>query len=188
MRFQRLAFLLAVVAGGLAAAGAAAAQQQTSDLFSGFQTNSKDPVHIDADSLDIREDGNQRISVFSGGVVVKRGPTTMKAKTIKLYSDKQQKTQGSAFSRIEAAGPVYVNSADQTVTGDSAVVDMATQIITLTGNVVLTRGKTDVAKGSVLVVNLKTGAANFKNEPGKRIQIVIQPDEKPAAKGQPAKQ
>jgi lipopolysaccharide export system protein LptA len=179
MKLQRLAFL-AAVAGMLASAGAAAAQQQTSDLFSGFQTSSRDPIQIDADSLDIREDGNQRISVFSGGVVVKRGPTTMKARTIKLYSDKQQKAQGSAFSRIEAAGPVYVKSADQTVTGDSAVVDMASQVITLTGNVVLTRGKTDVAKGSVLVVNLKTGAANFKNEPGKRIQIVIQPDEKPA--------
>jgi lipopolysaccharide export system protein LptA len=178
MKFQRLAFL-AAVAGMLASAGALAAPQ-TSELFSGFQTSSRDPIQIDADSLDIREDGNQRISVFSGGVVVKRGPTTMKARTIKLYSDKQQKAQGSAFSRIEAAGPVYVNSADQTVTGDSAVVDMASQVITLTGNVVLTRGKTDVAKGSVLVVNLKTGAANFKNEPGKRIQIVIQPDEKPA--------
>ena len=73
MKLQRLAFLAAAaVAGMLASAGAAAAQQQTSDLFSGFQTSSKDPIQIDADSLDIREDGNQRISVFSGGVVVKR--------------------------------------------------------------------------------------------------------------------
>jgi lipopolysaccharide export system protein LptA len=187
MKFSPFAVVLAL-AGLVAIGGAAAGAQQTSDLFSGFQTNSKDPIQIDADSLDIREDGNQRISVFSGGVVVKRGPTTMKARTIKLYSDKQQKTQGSAFSRIEAAGPVYVNSADQTVTGDNAVVDMATQIITLTGNVVLMRGKTDVAKGNVLTVNLKTGAANFKNTPGERIRIVIQPDDKSLKGGAPAKQ
>lgn len=187
MRFSRFT-VLAALAGLLAVGGATAEAQQTSDLFSGFQTKSKDPIQIDADSLDIHEEGNQRISVFTGGVVVKRGPTTMKAKTIRLYSDKQQKSQNGAFSRIEAAGPVYVSSADQTVTGDNAVVDMGTQIITLTGNVVLTRGTTDVAKGSVLTVNLKTGAANFKNAPGERIRIVIQPDDKPPAKGEPAKQ
>jgi lipopolysaccharide export system protein LptA len=82
MRLPRLASLLALA--GLIALGEAATAQQTSDLFSGFQTKSKDPIQIDADSLDIREEGNQRISVFSGGVVVKRGPTTMKARTIRL--------------------------------------------------------------------------------------------------------
>ncbi|MBN9010166.1 MAG: hypothetical protein J0H63_08555, partial [Rhizobiales bacterium] len=151
---------------------------------------SKDSINIDADSLYICEEGKQRISVFSGGVVVKRGPTTMKAKTITLYSDKEQKAQSGAFTRIEAAGPVYVNSEGQTVTGDKAVVDMTTQVITLTGNVVLTRGKTDVAKGDILTVNLKSGAANFKNAPGGgRIQIVIQPeDAKDAVKGPAPKQ
>jgi len=169
----------------LTAAANAAGAQGTSDLFSGFQSKSKDPINIDADTLDIREDGAQRISVFSGGVVVKRGPTTMKAKTITLYSDKDQSPQTGAFSRIEAAGPVYVNSEGQTVTGDKATVDMASQLITLTGNVVLTRGSTDVAKGDVLTVNLKTGAANFKNAPGKRIQIVIQPDDAKGGKASP---
>jgi lipopolysaccharide export system protein LptA len=187
MKSSRLFFLAALA--GFLALGSAAEAQQTSDLFSGFQAKSKDPIQIDADSLDIHEEGSQRISVFSGGVVVKRGPTTMKAKSIKLYSDKQQKAQGGAFSRIEAAGPVYVNSEGQTVTGDTAVVDMKTQIITLTGNVVLTRGKTDVARGSVLTVNLKTGAANFKNAPGERIRIVIQPEDgKGAAKDPSANQ
>ncbi len=177
MRHARLAGLLAAAIILSVPAGVPAFAQSTGNLFSGFQSKSKDPVQIDADTLDIHEEGKQRISVFSGGVVVKRGKTTLKASTIKLFSNKEQKSQSDAFTRIEASGPVYVNSEDQTVTGDAAVVDMATQVITLTGNVVLKRGTTDVAKGHILVVNLKTGAARFQNAPGQRLQILIQPSE-----------
>lgn len=177
MKYLRFAVMLAVAVGLPLFAASSAGAQATTDLFSGFQAKSSDPVQIDADTLDIHEEGKQRISVFSGGVVVKRGKTTLKASTIKVYSNKEQKAKNDAFTRIEAAGPVYVNSEDQTVTGDAAVVDMPSQLITLTGNVVLKRGTTDVAKGHTLVVNLKTGAARFQNAPGQRLQILIQPSD-----------
>ncbi len=175
MKHFRFAGLLAAAIALAALSAPPARAQSTGDLFSGFQAKSTDPVQIDADTLDYREEGKQRISVFSGGVVVKRGKTTLKASTIKVYSNKEQTAKNDAFTRIEASGPVYVNSEDQTLTGDAAVVDMTTQLITLTGNVVLKRGTTDVAKGHILVVNLKTGAAKFQNAPGKRLQILIQP-------------
>ena len=121
---------------------------------------------------------------FSGNVVVTRGPTVMHATKMKLYSDLSSKDpnktaskdpMASNFTRIEAFGPVTVNSADQSVTGANAVVDMKAQIMTLTGNVVLTRG-TDVATGDRLVVDLRTGRAKIDQAPGKPIRVIISPE------------
>jgi lipopolysaccharide export system protein LptA len=168
--------LLAAIAVGLALAGPAAAQQ-TSELFAGFQTKSRDPVHVDAKSLEIYEENKVRISVFSGDVTVTRGKTTLKAGTIKLFSDPTAKTAKSeSFSRIEASGSVYVTSGEQTVTGARAVVDMKGQTITLSGKVVLTQGKS-VLTGERLVVDLRTGRAKLEQAPGGRIQGVFSPDD-----------
>jgi len=97
---------------------------------------------------------------------------------------KDAKTGG--FTRIEAAGPVSVVSGDQSVTGANAVVDMKAQIMTLTGNVVLTRGK-DIATGDRLTVDMRTGRARIDQTPGKGIRVLISPETaegvQPGAKG-----
>lgn len=164
-----------VKAGGSAGGG---------DIFTGFNSKSKDPIQVDAKTLEIYEENKQRISIFSGNVVVTRGPTVMHATKMKLYSDLSSKDpnktaskdpMASNFTRIEAFGPVSVNSADQSVTGANAVVDMKAQIMTLTGNVVLTRG-TDVATGDRLVVDLRTGRAKIDQAPGKPIRVIISPE------------
>ena len=102
----------------------------TADLFNGFQAKSKDPVQVDAGVLEISEQGKQRISVFKGNVVVRRGKTVLKAAMIKLYSDLKSTTP-EGFTRIEASGGVFVSSGEQTVTGKTAVVDMTTHTITV---------------------------------------------------------
>ncbi|HZP19355.1 MAG TPA: LptA/OstA family protein [Bauldia sp.] len=158
-----------------------AAAAGASDLFAGFQADSKDPVNVDAAALDVFEEGKQRVSVFSGGVTVTRGATTLKAGSIKLYSSLDAKaSKTGAFTRIEALGKVFVSSGPQTVTGQKAVVDMASQVITLTGNVVLSQG-TSVMTGEKLVVDLRTGRARLEQAPGKRIQGVITPETMKAA-------
>jgi lipopolysaccharide export system protein LptA len=154
------------------------------DIFTGFNGKSKDPIQVDAKTLEIYEENKQRISIFSGNVVVTRGPTVMHATKMKLYSDLSSKDPKNAankdpmasnFTRIEAFGPVSVTSADQSVTGANAVVDMKAQIMTLTGNVVLTRG-TDMATGDRLVVDLRTGRAKIDQAPGKPIRVIISPE------------
>jgi lipopolysaccharide export system protein LptA len=160
------------------------------DVFTGFNAKSKDPIQVDAKTLEVFEENKQRISVFTGDVVVTRGPTVMHASKMKLYSDvaaKDAKAAGGSkaaggaggpggnFTRIEAFGPVTVTSADQSATGANAVVDMKTHILTLSGNVVLTRGK-DVATGDRLIVDLQTGRAKIDQAPGKPIRVIISPE------------
>ena len=170
----RLLAVAALVAALALSSSAPAAAQAAADLFSGFQTKSKDPVQVDAGVLEISEQGKQRVSVFSGNVVVKRGKTTLKAATIKLYSDLDA-TTADAFSRIEAGGKVWVSSGEQTVTGETAVVDMKARTIVISGGVVLSQGN-NIITGSRLVVNLATGSARVEQDPGKQIRGVFSPD------------
>jgi lipopolysaccharide export system protein LptA len=104
---------------------------------------------------------------------VKRGNTTLKAGEIKLYSGLESNAQQS-FTRIEASGKIRVTSLDQVVTGDTAVVDMASNTITVNGNVVLSQGA-NVITGAKLVVNLATGRARVDQAPGKQIRGVFSP-------------
>jgi lipopolysaccharide export system protein LptA len=175
---KRAGLILAIVALGTVAAPIAsrpAAAQAAADIFAGFQAKSTDPIQVNADLLEVYEEGDQRIAVFSGNVEVRRGATTLTAKSIKLYSDaKSEIPDGDTFTRIEAGGGIRVTSGSQTVTGTTAVVDMRQQTITVAGGVVLTQGS-NVITGRSLVVNLASGRARIEQEPGKQIRGVFTP-------------
>ncbi|MCB1499204.1 MAG: hypothetical protein KDK07_05355 [Bauldia sp.] len=169
------AFLIAAAAALLPAVPALA---QSTDLFSGFSKKGNGPIEVDAKTLEIVEEGDQRISTFSGGVTVRRGNTTMKAAQIKIFSNKDSNTTDqNGFTRMEATGTVYVNSGKQTITGTQAIVDNKAQTIVLAGNVVLSQGK-DVLAADRLVIDMATGHARVEQTPGKSIRMVITPDVK----------
>ena len=157
----------------LAAVLAHPAGAATADLFKGFQAKSTDPIQVNADALQISEKGKQRISVFSGSVVVRRGNTLLKADKITLYSGANA-TSADSFTRIEASGNVFVSSGEQTLSGKTAVVDMKAQTITVSGGVVLSQG-TNVITGSRLLVNLATGEARVEQDRGKQIRGIFTP-------------
>ncbi len=187
---RRIAALALVL---FAAAAPAAHADEAADIFQGFQAKSNDPIQVDAASLETYEENGQRVSVFSGGVTVKRGNTTMTADTIKLYSppganiaggntpaDANAATQAAApaangsFDRIEADGHIVVASGPDKVTGDDAVVDMKANTIVVTGAVVLSQGP-NVISGNKLTVDLATGRARVDQQPGKQIRGVFSP-------------
>jgi lipopolysaccharide export system protein LptA len=133
--------------------------QGAATLFSGFQNKSTDPVMVDAQTLEVFEEGKERISLFSGNVVVTRGNTTLRAGSIRLRQDLDGKS--GAFTKIEAEGGVTVRSQDQTLTGKTAVVDMKTNTIVVSGGVELAQG-TNRLTGPRLVVDLSTGRARIE--------------------------
>jgi lipopolysaccharide export system protein LptA len=155
-----------VAAFAMLATAALAAAQPASDIFKGFRSSSKDPINIDAKALEIAEEGKQRISVFSGGVTVRRGDTTLRANTIKLFEDLAGTApKKNQFSRIEAAGSVSVVSGTQTVTGNNAVFNTGANTIVLSGDVVLKQG-TNRISGDRLVIDLNTGRARVEQSKG----------------------
>jgi lipopolysaccharide export system protein LptA len=92
----------------------------------------------------------------------------------------------SSIRRLESKGNVVVTQKDQVVTGDSAVFDTKTNLVTMLGNVVLTQGK-NVVRGDRLLVDMTTGVSRVESNSG-RVQGLFQSsgNGNPLGVGQPA--
>jgi lipopolysaccharide export system protein LptA len=178
---------ITTIAAALFAVAAAAQPAQNQPGRSaplGFGPNSKDPIKIDADRLDVF-DKEQR-AVFTGNVVAVQGETTMKCAELTVLYE-QQRGQGarrppsaqggdSAIRRIDCKGPVTVVSKDQVATGDIATFDRVANKVVLTGNVSLSQCD-NVTRGNRLVYDLNNGVANLEGAPatGGRVQALLSP-------------
>ena len=69
----------------------------------------------------------------------------------------------SSIKRLEARGSVVVTQKDQVVTGETAVFDTRTNLITMLGGIVLTQGK-NVLRGDRLMVDMTTGVSRVESE------------------------
>jgi lipopolysaccharide export system protein LptA len=78
----------------------------------------------------------------------------------------------SSIKRLEARGNVVVTQKDQVVTGETAVFDTKTNLITMLGGVILTQGK-NVLRGDRLMVDMTTGVSRVESNSG-RVQGVFQ--------------
>ncbi|MBP0579795.1 organic solvent tolerance protein OstA [Labrys sp. LIt4] len=75
-------------------------------------------------------------------------------------------TPASSIKKLVARGNVVVTSKDQKATGNNGVMDMATNIATLSGGEVVMIQGPNVLKGTKLTVNLKTGIAKVEGGGG----------------------
>jgi lipopolysaccharide export system protein LptA len=158
----------------------------TSTPLANLGGDSKDPIKIDADRLDVRD--RESMAVFSGNVVAVQGKSTIRCSRMTIvYENRQQpgvqRTSAAAaaaapsapgggnnaIKRLECAGPVTVTSDDQVATGNNAVFDRERDLVTLTGAVALAKGP-NVTRGERLVYNIKTGVANIESGAGQRVQ------------------
>jgi lipopolysaccharide export system protein LptA len=78
--------------------------------------------------------------------------------TVAYSSGGPQSNSGVQIRRLDAAGGVVVHSPSETAKGDFGIYDLDKKLITVIGNVQLTRGQ-NVVNGQRLVINLDTGRA-----------------------------
>jgi lipopolysaccharide export system protein LptA len=181
------ALALAMAAALAAVPSAAWAQQpKKSAGLPGFGTNSKEPIKIDADRLEVFN--KEQRAVYTGNVIAIQGDTTIKCPTMIVYFERQNRNGaapaagaaatagagaqtapapanaegeqegGTSLKRVEAKGGVTVISKDQIATGNEGVFDRGSNRIILTGNVALSQGE-NVTKGDKLVYNTESGVA-----------------------------
>jgi lipopolysaccharide export system protein LptA len=153
------------------------------DPFGGFGGNSKDPIRIDADKLEVF-DKDQK-AIYTGDVVAVRGTTTIRASTMTIYYDNAKQGQGDqtassapptqdgALKRIEFKGPVSVVNCSQTANSQELIYDAQAKTVTLRGNAVVADGP-NVQRGEVMVYNTEDSVARITN-PGGRVQAVVTP-------------
>ncbi len=189
-------FVLAMAATG--EAGAQSAVTGVPNAMQGFSQNRDQPIQIEAASLEMRD--KKKEATFAGNVKVVQGDTTMTSKTLVVFYDStptpaapaaapaansktaaksapiQSATPGpggsSSIRRLEARGSVVVTQKDQVVTGETAVFDTKTNLITMLGGIVLTQGK-NVLRGDRLMVDMTTGVSRVESDSG-RVQGLFQ--------------
>lgn len=162
--------LLAV--GLLALTASAALAQQTRST--GIKLVGDAPIQIESDKLEVREADS--MATFSGNVTVVQGDTTMKAGVMKVFyvrgGEGSAATGTSDIDRLEVSNKVYLKSKTQVATGEQGTFDAKKEILTLTGDVVLTEGG-NVATGCKLTVHTQTGEAQL-DSCGGRVTVTIQ--------------
>lgn len=146
----RRILLLAVLGGSVTVASLAAAQQPVSALRG---LNSNAPVDISSDRIEVQERADR--AVFAGNVVARQDQLTLEtARLTVAYST----GGGIDINRLDAAGGVTVRSPSETARGNFGIYDLDRRLITLIGDVQLTREGNQVS-GQRLVINLNDGRA-----------------------------
>lgn len=149
--------------------------------------SSSAPIEITSDTLEVRQ--NQRIATFTGEVDAVQGDVVLSADQLRVHyrgNAEIGQAEGSSNSirRIEASGNVFLSSPEETAQGDEGVYEVATRIVTLEGQVVLTKGQ-NIIRGERLEYNLDTGrsqvfaAAKGGDEaaPNQRVRAVFVPND-----------
>lgn len=168
------AFILLAVAAVLSAfVSDGAGAQDFGGAFAGFDTSSEDPIQIESDRLEVND--AERIATYIGNVRIRQGETVLEAPELVVYYSGEptsgESSVRSRVTRMEAGPGVTVRSGTQTATGNHIVFDMARDLVTLSGNVILTEGE-NVVRGERLVVNLTTKVGHVD---GGRVQTLITP-------------
>ncbi len=178
---------MAALAGALLACAAPAA------ALAQLATGSNAPVDITADEGEVIN--SQCLSIWRGDAEALQATTRLRAREIRVFAAARPGTgpnsQGrcGATQRLEADGDVFYVTPSQVVRGDHAVYVAESDLITITGGVIVTQGKS-VARGDRMTVRVKTGqvqlesTAKGRGKPG-RVRGVFYPDAAPAAPARP---
>lgn len=171
----------------------------SSSALGGLGGDSKEPIKIDADKLDVLDKENK--AVFTGNVVAVQGDTTVRCTIMTVLYEGRAGQGGakpaanaapvaattpapaagapnsndSSIKRILCKGPVTVVSKTQAATSDNAEFDRANNVVIMTGNVALNDGP-NITRGEKLTYNTVTGIANVETGRGGRVQGFFVPN------------
>ena len=150
MRQMLRPFLIAAAAVTVGLAGLAHAQDPVSALRG---HNSNAPVDVAADRIEVQDRADR--AIFAGNVNVRQAQLTLETDRLTVaYSS----AGGIQIQRLDASGGVVVRSPSETARGDFGIYDLDRRLITLVGDVVLSRQGSQIS-GSRLVIDLASGRA-----------------------------
>ena len=163
MRMRSSGIILALAAVAASAAWAQVKQEQPTSALKGHNTNA--PVDVTSERIEVQERADR--AVFTGNVHVTQGDMTLDTPRLTVAYSNNAGTSGSTnvqINRLDAAGGVVVRDPSETAKGDFGVYDLDRKLITLIGNVQLTRDNNEV-NGARLVIDLNSGRAVIDGGP-----------------------
>lgn len=141
----------------------------------GMQISNDEPIAIESDQLEIRD--QERKAFFTGNVKVVQGTTTLQSgkMTVQYKGEGSSLTSGDAdIEKIFVDNQVYLSSGDQKATADHGEFDMANQVFVLTGKQVVLSQDKNVFTGCKLTVQMTSGEARLESCGGP-VRIMLDP-------------
>ncbi len=146
--------------------------QETVVPFGGIKHDNSLPVEITADRLNI--DQATATAEFVGSVQAAQGTLKITADKITVkYVSGETGATGEIESLIAFGNVLFTNGAEA-AEGTKAEYLVATGIVTMTGDVLLTQGN-NAMSGQSLRIDLTNGSASVEG----RVQTIFQPDTNP---------
>jgi lipopolysaccharide export system protein LptA len=126
--------------------------------------DSRSPIDVDADRIEVLDDSRQ--AIFSGNVRVRQGSLSIDADRIRVAYDRPA-SGDPVVRRLDAEGNVRLQSPSERATSRFAIYDVEARILTLVGNVKLTQGQTKL-EGNRVTIDLASGrsALDGRSTPG----------------------
>jgi lipopolysaccharide export system protein LptA len=149
--------------------------QNTTSSMDGLKISNNEPIAIESDQLEIRD--QERKAFFTGNVKVVQGTTTLQAgKMTVLYKGQGSSlTSGDAdIETIVVDNTVFLSSGTQQATADHGEFDMAAQTFVLSGKQVVLSEGANVFTGCKLTVFMTSGQAKLESCGGP-VRIMLDP-------------
>jgi lipopolysaccharide export system protein LptA len=179
-------------------------QQEKTAIFEGNVDAIQGEVHLKADRLKVYYEEEDAQAGTTGPAPAKgaapkdpapKAPAQMPAGAQPGTTDAAtDPASGGKIKRMDVDGKVFMSSPTERASGDKAVYLAETGMITLTGNVILTRGQ-NVIRGTKLVVDADTGHSVIESKQsagGGRVKGLFVPKQAsgqgPTAQAQPQAQ
>jgi len=155
MRLMRSGGIILALACVATVASAQIRPEQPTSALKGHNSNA--PVDVTADRIEVQDRSDR--AIFAGNVHVTQAELTLETPRLTVaYSGGQGGGSSVQIRRLDAAGGVVVKSPSETARGDFGIYDLDRKLITLIGNVQLTR-QNDRVSGARLVIDLDSGRA-----------------------------
>ena len=143
--------------------GASILTAQTNIDLGGITVDTSAAIEVSADSLSVDQDTGR--AVFSGNVIIGQGDLRLQAGNVEVV----YAANTSDISRLIATENVTFVTADEAAEAQSADYDIATGLLQLTGDVLLTQGASAIS-AETMVINVTTGTATMEG----RVRTVLQ--------------
>lgn len=156
--------MLCLVMGLITLPGLAAAQG-TQVAFGNVQQDSKLPVEVTADKLDVNQ--NDGTAIFSGNVLIGQGEMRLSAPRVLVVYLKDQ----SGIERLQATGGVTLVSGEDAAESRQADYNVQTGMIEMEGDVLLVQGRSALTADKMFVDTV-AGTARMNG----RVKTVLQPE------------
>ena len=138
---------------------------QTNIDLGGIAADPDAPVEVTADNLNVDQDTGT--AVFSGNVVIGQGDLRLSAPEVRVtYA-----AETGDITRLQATGGATFATATEAAEAQSAEYDLASGLLTLNGDVLLTQGQSALSADN-MVLDLNAGTAQMSG----RVRTVFQQD------------